>query len=363
MSILSIFCSAWLGLASLSSADPPAAQPAMSPQQLMQAFEIKPLKQRPAWAPADRPALFTFAWLSDMHLHPGRFEAAQKALHMIRDELKPRFVVITGDNNAHAEPGDESHALRRQRFFKAFLDEHLQLPYAVIPGDNWPYEFEKVFGPSQYSFDCGGLHLQFLSLDRADHRTEGLAIYNDETWQWIEQDLQRNRDRPTIVLQHEPILPPTFLDAGRLRRLLDRYPNVLAGLHGHMHHDLESLTGGRPYLMCPALGPGQRPGFKLVSVHRHALIVETYEYDKPNARFVHASKWQKIDVPKALRAKLFAPAAPFERVAYDAVPAHPHLNDPELGKRKPQLNDLVLSFLRRELPKELARLFREANHR
>ena len=81
-------------------------------------------------------------------------------------------MLITGDNNfleaAPANPKQpESLGLRRQRFLKQFLQEHLKTPYVLIPGNNWPEEFDKVFGAKQYSFDCGGLHFMLVDADRA----------------------------------------------------------------------------------------------------------------------------------------------------------------------------------------------------
>jgi hypothetical protein len=148
---------------------------------------------------ANAAPLGSFAWVTDMHLDGSRLEYTAEAFRQLRTEWKPHFVLITGDNNAHpAAPGEttpadppglgglisdpaahrhlpalrmadepESLGFRRQRFLRAFLDEHLQLPYAIIPGDNWPQDFDLVFGPKQYSFDWCGLHFLLLAPDRS----------------------------------------------------------------------------------------------------------------------------------------------------------------------------------------------------
>lgn len=328
------------------------------PRDLLPLFEVQPLPRRPAWADIEAPPLFTFAWVSDMHLDARRLDGAGRALRFIREHLAPLFVVITGDNCAYTPPEDPDHpepvAVRRQRFFKAFLDEHLGLPCIVIPGDNWPFGFEAVFGASQYTFRVGGLRLTCLALDSGDHRTEGLGVFHDATWQWLRGALHQHRDQPSLVLLHEPVVPPTFLDAERLRDLLDAYPNVLAGLHGHLHHDLQWRDALRPYLMCPALGPGATPGFKTVKVYRHVLILETYHHDPGSSDWVHASKWQRIDVPPPLRAQLFRPEGPFAMADYDEVPPHAHQDRPELAARQPELHGLVTRFLLEELADALA---------
>ena len=352
---------AWLALAALAVATASSAPGDKATRAaFFEAFEVKLQAEPPAWANVDGEPLFTFTWLTDVHLNPAGVELFTKTLHYIGEELDPDLVVITGDNNYVAAPDDpdkpEPLSLRRQRFFKALLDEHLEAPYAIIPGDNWPQDFEQVFGPFQYSFNCGGLHLVFASVDRADHREEGLAVFDEPTWAWLRGDLQGNRDRPALFLMHEPPVPPTFLDAGRLQKLLDQYPNVLAGLHGHMHVDMQIDTPVRPYLTCPAFDPGLRGGMKHVQVYRHALILRTLAYNQAEQRFELVNKWQKIDIPAALGAKLHKPAAdaPIKQ-DYDALAAHPHLDAPELGQRKQELIGPLMEFVTTHLADMMAK--------
>jgi len=111
--------------------------------------------------------LWSFAWVTDMHLDDSLLDYTAGAFRHIDEQLKPHFVVITGDNNAIAPPPTdpkhpEPQATRRQLFLKDYLGKNLKTPYAIIPGDNWPEDFDRVFGPRQYSFDCGGLAEGFL---------------------------------------------------------------------------------------------------------------------------------------------------------------------------------------------------------
>ncbi len=289
--------------------------------------------------------LWSFAWVSDMHLDPSRLEFTAKTLQYISTELKPHFVLFTGDNNAQpaaivdpAKP--ESLGLRRQRFLKAFLQEHLKTPYVVIPGDDWPEDFDKVFGPKQYSFDYGGLHFLLLAPDRIHHgnRYEGLSVFDKPTLDWIGRDLERSRDKPTVAVIHEPIYPPTFLDAPILRELIDRRPNVFAALQGHLHVDMEHHKKGKTYLVAPSLGKSSPQAFKLVSVYPAGLIVRTVVYEKSDNRFKTLERLQKIEVAKPLQEKLTAPPGTgFTMSAYDAVPAHPLIDDPTLATRAGEL--------------------------
>ena len=214
-------------------------------------FRPKEYTLPPGWSGKDESPLFTFAWVSDFHLSAGNREVIEAALEHIDAELKPDFTLVTGDNCAYAgEPGfrkpGESKTLARQRFLKSFLDERLNRPYYVIPGDNWPFDFDQVFGPKQYAFDYGGVRFVFLSADRAckGMRLEGLAVLEDETVDWLREDLKENADKPTLVVMHEPIYPPTFLDAGRIEKILDEFPQTIACLHGHLHVDMEVEKNG-----------------------------------------------------------------------------------------------------------------------
>ena len=146
--------------------------------------------------------LWRFAWISDMHISASTLQYTADSLYCVDTQWKPDFVLFTGDNNGHPAPVDpnvlESRDLRRQRFLKQFLAEHLKTPYVIIPGDNWPEEFDKVFGAKQYSFDRGGLHFVLLAPDRVWSlpKHEGLSVFDTATWDWIESDLQQARQRP-----------------------------------------------------------------------------------------------------------------------------------------------------------------------
>ncbi len=293
--------------------------------------------------------LWSFAWVSDMHLDASRRELVAKALHYINAELKPHFVLITGDNNAlPAAPADpqrpEPLGLRRQRYLQVFLQEHLKCPYAILPGDNWPEEFDKVFGAKQYSFDYGGLHFLVLDSDRAYHgaRTEGLSVFDESTWAWIRRDLDRHARKPTIVAIHEPVCPATFLDAGRLRGLLDRHPQVIAALQGHLHADLEFLANGRTYLVAPSLGKSPLPAFKWVKVYPEVLVLHTIQYRRSEDQFRVVERRQRIEVPRLLRQGLSRPSGSRLVMAnYDAVPPHPHRDDPTLAGRVGELMEVI----------------------
>ena len=330
-----------------------AAEPSLRAvvQKVLDHMEIEPQAEEPDWARPNSPPLFTFAWMSDFHLDATRLELVKQAFAYVDEEVDADFVMITGDNGAYA-PGSADQepvlpiTLRRQRFLHGFLAENLRTPYVIIPGDNWPQDFDKVFGASQFSFDYGGIHFLFTSLDRCTE-LPGLAAFDEATWEWMRGDLDRNQDRPCLFIMHEHIAPPSFLDAGKAQKMLEEHPQVVAALCGHLHADVELQVGRIKYLLCPGLGPNPRHGFKTVKVYREALILRTVEYNAQQKRYEQVMKWQRIDVPESLRSSLHRPKdGTFTKHNYSEVPPHPYREDPELLRRTPEMIGVLTRFLR-----------------
>jgi len=337
----------------------------------------KPTRNPPGWANPNAPVLFSFAWLTDMHLDGANQTRMAQTLRWIDQELKPTFLLLTGDNSALVPSGSvgadpAARNLRRQQYLQQWLAEHWKRPYAIVPGDNWPGEFDRVFGPRQYRIACGGLHLLMLAPDRLHHGPglEGLSAFDPEALDWLRRDLEKYREYPTLVAIHEPIYPPSFVDAATIRNILRDHPQVLGIFQGHLHIDMEIRDGRQVYLVGPAVGPGQPPAFKLVQVYRHIMIIRTSEWDTKNGRWDLAAKWQKIDIPEALQTVLQTagssgqttadPAAgagwpgrekPLEMVSFR--PARPVRDDPALARRAGELLEAIRQFLWNESPKLL----------
>jgi len=318
-------------------------------RELVRPFEVQPLREVPNWAIVEEPPLFTFAWLSDLHMTKASMERTRRAFEYIDVELRPFFVVFTGDNNAYA-PAEASAAsthtrpYRLHKFFRRFLEEHLKSPAVVLPGDNWGQDFEKVFGPFQFGFDVGGMHFLFASLDYEARGVEGAGGFDESTWAWIQEDLTRNLDRPTIFMMHETILPPSFPEAVRLRRLLDASPNVIAACTGHLHLDLEFDLDRVKYFVGPAVGPHPRHGFKHALVYRNRVVLRTIEYEADRARYAPTMKFQKIDIPEPLRNALRKPSGAFRKERYAFVADHPRRHDPELRRRQSETATALTRF-------------------
>lgn len=306
--------------------------------------------QKPDWPELDTAPLFTVAWLSDLHITEANSLALVKiACNTVRDSIHPNFALITGDNSGYAEPLPAEKGLplgqRRHLWLKRFLDSELAVPYAIIPGDNWPFGFETVFGSFHRSFNFGGFHFLLTATDAMATGAEGCAVFNPETIEWTRRDLDANADKPCFFIVHETLWPPVFLDAFKTALMLNERPQVIATLSGHLHLDLDFNRGHWRQLVAPAIGRSHRPAFKLLSFHKTAVILESYEWDTTAKTFSKASKWQRIDIPEALRAGLAqAPLTGFAEEAPNSIPPAAKVINNALRGRSVEVSNALLGF-------------------
>ena len=74
-----------------------------------QRLEIKERNKAPPWYPPG-PVRFTFAQITDVHLHAGRETLLEKACRFVRGRERLAFVVFTGDDTGSSQPS------RKRRF-------------------------------------------------------------------------------------------------------------------------------------------------------------------------------------------------------------------------------------------------------
>ena len=318
-----------------------------------QQFEIKPMAACPEWAKHPEKDLFRVAWVSDFHLttEPSHI-LVQKCLNLIRDKIKPNGVFITGDNcgvsPAYLQNISTKLNLsrRRQRYMKEYLEKELSTPYSIIPGDNWPQEFEKEFGSDQYSFDFGGFHFIFFSADCQDPTHEGCTTFHDSSLEWLINDIANNSSKPCIYISHEPVYPKTDLDAQNITLILNEYPQIIATFGGHLHLDLEFKQKTWTQFVCPALGRSHRPAFKLLHFQKENIVIESYEWQTKQALFKKVNKWQKIDIPKKLQRGIVSqPILGYNLKNAHALPPHAREIDGSLHKRAAELSANRMAFV------------------
>jgi 3',5'-cyclic-AMP phosphodiesterase len=209
---------------------------------------------------------FLLAQLTDTHIGADWGGPVQPAAALAAavDALRgspdpPDALVVTGDlaNDGAAE----QYAIVREQL------RRLELPFVVLPGNHdnraaMRDAFELPgdrYDPIHAAADLGPLRL--LALDTTIPGAAGGALADAEL-HWLERELQDAPDQPTIVaMHHPPVLTgvpawdATAIIAGEqaaLRRLLDRHPQVLALVAGHLHRTLVAAFAGRPLAVVPS---------------------------------------------------------------------------------------------------------------
>ncbi len=310
-------------------------------------YEVAPM-EKPSWADHKGQPLFSVSWMSDMHL--GEVDAVEivtNACHTIRDELKPDFVLITGDNNIKyvgdlpPEIAKAPFKYKRQYSLKEFLKTELALPYEILPGDNDPDYFDDVFGSFHRSFDFGGFHFLLTGCDIGGMQ-EGCSVFEDSSVKWMREDLKKNSNKPTFFVIHETVWPPFFIDATLTSNMVTEAPNVLAVLSGHMHLDLDFERNSWRQLVCPSAGRSHRNAFKHMRFYNDMVIIESYEWVPDSKTFKQAKKWQKIDIPKKYRKAL--KEAHFKENATE-LPPSPKRFDKNLNERANEQSNALMGFI------------------
>lgn len=200
---------------------------------------------------------FTLALIADPQVHVKNaknpvFISSQRKLTQIVSELNQlgsqlSFVLFDGDMVHSGVPDQVDNFLDRMKPLKA--------PSVMVHGNHdgdYPYpEFSRMQQAGngtkkvQFSFDCGRWH--FVTFPCKFGITENNEA---QILEWLEADLQANRDKPTIVFEHYHLLPQgltalswyTYGKSFR-RQLIDqfaKYGNVRYVICGHVHNGVQT---------------------------------------------------------------------------------------------------------------------------
>lgn len=210
------------------------------------------------------------AQLSDTHIkRPGelayrRVDTAYMLSHCVADLVRlnpqPDLIVITGDLVDIGCAEEYAHLKR--------LLAPLKQPIIMVPGNHDGREaMRTAFADDGYLPASGFLH--FSIDDRYPLRIVGLDTHVpmaaggelcEQRLCWLDETLQRERTRPTILLMHHaPFVSGIgFMDEiglhGRERftEIVARHPQIEIILCGHLHRNIQTTVGGRRVSTCPS---------------------------------------------------------------------------------------------------------------
>jgi 3',5'-cyclic AMP phosphodiesterase CpdA len=203
--------------------------------------------------------------LSDPHIGgdwaPGdsiaRLSATVDSVRALQRRLDA--VLVTGDLADHAT--DDEYAQVRE------LLAPLDAPLFVLPGNHDNRDaLHRHFGvpgangePVQYAADLGPLRLLALDSTRPG---EDPGALDAQRLAWLDAALDEAPTTPTLIaLHHSPISTgvPAIDDAGladedrrALGAVIERHPQVLRTVGGHIHRPIVGTLGGRPVLAAPS---------------------------------------------------------------------------------------------------------------
>ena len=220
-------------------------------------------RSRPEFSPYSFEHLgerFTFAIIGDSHILPRSKPGApcydeyyQAAVREIAaSKPTPAFIIVVGDV-VHAPYDDYfSVALELSSESKVPVlwvhgnhDGTAQMPPLFAKYQKQLNGYEKLYG----SFNAGNWHFLWIP-DECQLVSAPLA---QEVFAWMEQDLQVNRNRPTMLFVHRHLLPVgltqleyyafSMANRDRILDLIFKHGNVKEVFSGHVHNGIKDSIG------------------------------------------------------------------------------------------------------------------------
>ena len=210
------------------------------------------------------------AQISDTHVCPegtrlyGRIDTNAGLARAIEtvNRLRPRpdLVLMTGDLAESGQPAQ--YAMLRK------LLSRLEMPIFVLPGNHDSREgLRAAFSDHGYLSGAGEfLHyaadlgpIRLIALDTQVPGADGGALCA-ERLAWLESELTRSQERPTLIAMHHPPVPigVDWLDrsncanAEGLAAIVARHPQVERILCGHVHRAVQIRFAGTVVATAPS---------------------------------------------------------------------------------------------------------------
>jgi 3',5'-cyclic-AMP phosphodiesterase len=218
--------------------------------------------------PVVSPALSTddrilLAQISDLHI--GNADSARRTEQVVAAlsglDPAPDAVIVTGDLTQLGEPGEYDRVRE--------LLAPLEMPVHTLPGNHDVRAAlhdallaDVATGPREFlQYEARVGRLRLLVGDTIIPGEDGGRLCAERLG-WLEAALAADRETATIVAMHHPPLT-TGIEAmdeiglepvsrAQLAAVLDRAPNVLRVIAGHVHRPMYSTCGGRTVFSCPS---------------------------------------------------------------------------------------------------------------
>jgi hypothetical protein len=218
---------------------------------------------------------FYFVQLSDSHWgfegppNPDARGTLPKAVEAVNAlSPAPDFVIFTGDLTHTTD--DPKERRKRLAEFREVVSALKVKTVHYTPGEHdasldGGKAFKEFFGPTNYTFEHGGVHFVVL-----DNVSDPAAQLGQPQLDWLAADLGKQaKDARIVVFTHRPLfdLYPQWdwatRDGAKAVDLLMPYQNVTV-FYGHIHQEHHHMTGHIAHhsaksLIFPLPAPGSQP--------------------------------------------------------------------------------------------------------
>ena len=176
----------------------------------------------------------------------------------INKQKDVEFVVFTGDNIEKPSKDNLSSFLKKAK--------KLKVPFYVVIGDKdvnkrkelskkeyslYVHKHVRAYKPKtpNYIFEKNGI--VFMVADGAkDVIPSTIGYYKDDVLEWVDANLELYPQKPVIILQHFPLIPPAEKESyytfksDKYLEILSKHKNVKAIISGHFGVNKEQTVDG-----------------------------------------------------------------------------------------------------------------------
>ncbi|MFA6448330.1 MAG: metallophosphoesterase [bacterium] len=209
-------------------------------------------------------------WRSDIFL------ATINSLKFMQDTLKPDFVVYLGDaiSGEGTQPITEQQSFDLTQAFIKDVGDNLTIPHYNVWGNHDGPNFPKIYGYKNKSFRFGDYFFFLMGIELTNYWS-GVGKFTD--WKYFENSLKENSGAASFVFIHEPIFPPTFENALKVKQVISKYPQIKFIFQGHTHTEQIDRAKSAVYITCAAFH--KPPFYPLydVSLSDGMMLITRYE--------------------------------------------------------------------------------------
>jgi 3',5'-cyclic AMP phosphodiesterase CpdA len=221
-----------------------------------------------------------FAHFTDIHITsdnnaPQRFTKALKYMQALDD--KPQLLITGGDHVMDSFAVTDEEATKLFNLIKGILKKECHIPIKYCIGNHdlwgWDKKSSKTTGNEEYwgvkrpihefnmpgryySFDQENWHFIILENIMSDGNDSYIAKLDDEQFNWLSKELEKNKNKYIVIFSHAPILSAAAffddseseksgdwsiyrgymeIDARKVKDLFHKYPGVKLCISGHLH--------------------------------------------------------------------------------------------------------------------------------